>query len=137
MKSSPTKQLLSSILCGRLAMSQATYSNQFSTFRSRSGYPRPTLPIVVMDSGLIAEAVVERALRDPLPRLKKKFPFRFNLICPVQSHFQKYSPSRLPQIKSISATVPPHRGAYRDRHGRGAGCGGRGSAQTYELARGR
>ena len=26
-------------------------------------------------------------------------------------------------------TVPPHRGAYRDRHGRGEGCGGRGSVR--------
>jgi hypothetical protein len=46
---------------------------------------------------------------------------------PVQPHLQKYSCSRLPQIKSISITVSSHTGAYRDRHGRGAGCGGRGS----------
>jgi hypothetical protein len=52
-------------------MSQATYSNQFSTSRSRSGYPRPTLPVVVMDSGLIAEAVIGCALRDPLARSGK------------------------------------------------------------------
>src|ERR1700687_2810652 len=50
---------------------------------------------------------------------------RFNLICPVQSHLQKYFRSRLTQITSISAAVSSHRGAYRDRHGRGAGCGGR------------
>jgi len=46
---------------------------------------------------------------------------------PVQPHFQKYFRSRLTQIKSISSAVPSPRGAYRDRHGRGAGCGGRGS----------
>ena len=40
---------------------------------------------------------------------------------------QKYFCSRLTQIKSITRAVPPHRGADRDRHGRGAGCGGRGS----------
>src|ERR1700716_4092323 len=45
---------------------------------------------------------------------------------PVQPHLQKYFVSRLTQIKSISLAVSPHRGAYRDRHGRGAGCGGRG-----------
>jgi hypothetical protein len=45
----------------------------------------------------------------------------------VQSHLQKYLRSRLTQIKSISLTVSSLTGAYRDRHGRGAGCGGRGS----------
>jgi hypothetical protein len=50
---------------------------------------------------------------------------RINLICPVQSLLQKDSASRPTQIKSISLTVPSHRGATRDRHGRGAGCGGR------------
>jgi hypothetical protein len=52
---------------------------------------------------------------------------RINLILPVQSHFQKYFRSRLTQIKSISLAVLSSRGAYRDRHGRGVGCGGRGS----------
>jgi len=33
---------------------------------------------------------------------------------------------RLTQISRISPAVPSHRGAARDRHGRGAGCGGRG-----------
>jgi hypothetical protein len=49
-----------------------------------------------------------------------------NLICPVQFDSKKYSGSRATQINSISIAVPPHRGAARDRHGRGAGCGGRG-----------
>jgi hypothetical protein len=40
---------------------------------------------------------------------------------------QKYSASPFAQIKSRTRAVSPHRGAYRDRHGRGAGCGGRGS----------
>src|SRR4030081_2986163 len=43
----------------------------------------------------------------------------------VQPPLQKYFCSRLTQINTISITVPPPRGAYRDRHGRGAGCGGR------------
>src|SRR5258705_11964321 len=33
----------------------------------------------------------------------------------------------LTQIKARTLTIAPHRGAYRDRHGRGEGCGGRGS----------
>jgi hypothetical protein len=45
----------------------------------------------------------------------------------VQSYFQKYFPSPLTQISSLIRAVLPHTGAYRDRHGRGAGCGGRGS----------
>src|SRR6202171_1613087 len=44
----------------------------------------------------------------------------------VNVHLQKYFRSRLTQITSISAAVPSPRGAARDRHGRGAGCGGRG-----------
>jgi hypothetical protein len=50
---------------------------------------------------------------------------QFNLIWVVQCFSQKYSGSLLTQITSISATVSPHRGAYRDRHGREAGCDGR------------
>ena len=34
---------------------------------------------------------------------------------------------RLVETALLIPTVPPHRGAYRDRHGRGEGCGGRGS----------
>src|ERR1700681_83906 len=32
----------------------------------------------------------------------------FNVICPVQSHLQKYFRSRLTQITSISAAIPSH-----------------------------
>jgi hypothetical protein len=46
----------------------------------------------------------------------------------VQSQLQKYIPSRLPQIKFRTRAVSSHRGAARDRHGRGAGCDGRGCA---------
>jgi len=59
-----------------------------------------------------------------------------NVICPVQSRLQKYSRSLFTQITSISAPVPPHRGAYRDRHGRGAGCGGRGSVGRAKWSQG-
>src|SRR5229473_7688373 len=77
------------------------------------------------------------ALRAPGMTTNEKFSFGFNLFLPVQPHFQKYSRSRLPQIKSISPAVPPHRGAYRDRHGRGAGCGGRGSVRRCQGTAGR
>jgi hypothetical protein len=53
--------------------------------------------------------------------------FARNLIPPVQPHFQKNSASCLTQIKSITRAVSSPAGAYRDRHGRGMGCGGRGS----------
>src|ERR1700730_5379377 len=45
---------------------------------------------------------------------------RINLICPVQSHLQKYFCFCLTQITSISPAIPSHRGAFRDRHGRRA-----------------
>jgi hypothetical protein len=45
---------------------------------------------------------------------------RINLICPVQPHCQKYSPSPLTQITSISPAVPPHmRGVSRSSRTRG------------------
>ena len=45
---------------------------------------------------------------------------RINLICPVQSHLQKFSASPLTQIKSISLAVPPHlRGVSRSSRTRG------------------
>ena len=50
---------------------------------------------------------------------------QFNLIWVVQCILQKYFHSLLTQITSTSTTVSPHRGAYRDRHGREAGCDGR------------
>ena len=45
----------------------------------------------------------------------------------VQPPLQKDFRFRPPQITSRTFRIPPHRGAYRDRHGRGEGCGGRGS----------
>src|SRR5882672_1866336 len=45
----------------------------------------------------------------------------------VQPRSENISLSRLVETALRIPTVPPHRGAYRDRHGRGEGCGGRGS----------
>jgi hypothetical protein len=79
------------------------------------------------------------------PAMTEKWPLRQNrkllndlkLIWVVQSHLQKYTASRLPQITSISPAVSSHRGAARDRHGRGAGCGGRGGAIDEQRLGGR
>jgi hypothetical protein len=70
-------------------------------------------------------------------RAKKKISFGINVILAVQSYLEKYSASRLTQITSISAPVPPHGGAYHDRHGRGVGCGGRGSIFARDGIAGR
>src|SRR6267154_4957194 len=45
----------------------------------------------------------------------------------VESPLQKYFTSPVGQIISTNSRCLTHRGAYRDRHGRGMGCGGRGS----------
>jgi hypothetical protein len=47
----------------------------------------------------------------------------------VQPSSQKFFRSLLTQITCICFAVPSHRGAVRDRHGRGAGCGGRGMSK--------
>src|ERR1700687_338724 len=59
-------------------------------------------------------------------RLEGKNASTFKLIWVVQSWFKKYSASRLTQIRFRSFAVSSPTGAYRDRHGRGAGWGGRG-----------
>ena len=46
-------------------------------------------------------------------------------ICEVQYFGEKHIGSHRTQIKSITRAVSSHRGAARDRHERGAGCGGR------------
>ena len=43
----------------------------------------------------------------------------------VQPLREKYSAFAVGQIISTNSPVSSHRGAARDRHGRGAGCGGR------------
>jgi hypothetical protein len=51
---------------------------------------------------------------------------RINLMLAVQSCRQEYFDSLQTQITSISIAFRPDGGAFRDRHGRGAECGGRG-----------
>src|SRR5258708_32834642 len=69
--------------------------------------------------------------------IEEKFSFGIKLICPVQSSLQKEICSRLPQNTFRTAPSRPTRGAYRDRHGRGMGCGGRGSAIDEQRLSGR
>ena len=59
---------------------------------------------------------------------------RIKLIWVVQSCQKKYSTFRLPQISGIGPSSCSE-GATRDRHGRGAGCGGRGSADNERRLR--
>ena len=52
---------------------------------------------------------------------------QFNLICPVQSRRQNFLLCLSGKSSLQAGASNPERGAYRDRHGRGMGCGGRGS----------
>ena len=47
----------------------------------------------------------------------------------VQPPLQKYFRFLLTQITCVSFAILSHRGAARDRYGRGAGCGGRGMSK--------
>jgi hypothetical protein len=68
------------------------------------------------------------------PQLNKRGPM---LICPTgwpviwlsSPVLQNFSLRRLVETALLIRPVPPHRGAYHDRHGRGVGCGGRGSVR--------
>jgi hypothetical protein len=46
---------------------------------------------------------------------------------PVVPMCRRHDRCPRPQIKTISFAIPPHRGAYHDRHLRGTGCDGRDS----------
>ena len=66
-------------------------------------------------------------------RLNRKLSWPIKLIWPVQPCLKKYSDFPKTQITFITIPILSHRGAARDRHGRGTGCGGRG----WRLRRGR
>jgi hypothetical protein len=53
---------------------------------------------------------------------------RFGVVAAVYPHSKKYFRFLPAQITGISASSRPTGGAYRDRHGRGMRCGGRGCA---------
>jgi hypothetical protein len=54
-------------------------------------------------------------------RQKRNFPSNLNVIWVVQTCREKYIASGIPQISCFIRPVPFLRGAYRDRHERGAG----------------
>jgi hypothetical protein len=56
---------------------------------------------------------------------------------PVQPLLQKYSCSFLTQITGLFLAIPSQTRAARDRHERGAGCGGRGCAIDEQRSSGR
>jgi hypothetical protein len=55
----------------------------------------------------------------------------------VQPSLQKYSASPFGRNSFIDSSVPLLRGAFRDRHKRGAGCDGREGAIDEQRQRGR
>jgi hypothetical protein len=70
------------------------------------------------------------------PRVNFNLPSDFKMIWVVQSLSQKYFAFAVGQISATSSPRPfPARGAYRDRHGRGMGCGGRGSVGAQFVHR--
>ena len=70
-------------------------------------------------------------------RTQTNFVSRNKLICPVQSLAQKYPASRSTRNTFKSAPSRPDRGAFRDRHERGTGCGGRGGVGAQFVIAGR
>ena len=68
-----------------------------------------------------------RGVKPTAPDVREKLDLlrRFNLICPVQSPRKKFPALPASQITGLSLAVTSPGGAYRDRHGRGMGCGGR------------
>jgi hypothetical protein len=81
-----------------------------------------------MTAALLASLVGAVAASSKAVRAQGDFLNEINLMLAVQSPLQKYFASPVGQIISTNSRHPvPHRGAYRDRHERGMGCGGRGS----------
>jgi hypothetical protein len=85
---------------------------------------RPAFPLKIFD---------EKALR-----AKTDFLNAFNVIWPVQSPSSKiFGFAATPNQIYIRRRPAPLRGAFRERHGRGAGCGGRDGALDGRCQRGR
>ena len=85
--------------------------------RTEAGFANGNPPVRCMSRR--QQAARER-IRDPTGKSPRQF------IDPsVQPPLQKYSDFPKTQITCITFPVLSHRGAARDRHGRGTGCGGR------------
>ena len=92
----------------------------------------------VKSAGVATRRAARNAFSDLGPRATLraggKLLSTVNAICPVQPSFKKYSAFSVGQISSTSSPCPfPARGAYRDRHERGMGCGGRGSVAARKC----
>jgi hypothetical protein len=66
-------------------------------------------------------------------REKSKFASRINADSTVQPFGEKYFPLPIGQIIFITPRHPAPEGAFRGRHGRGAGCDGRGSTERRTV----
>ena len=69
-----------------------------------------------------------------LNRIKSDLPDGLFCKSAVQPLWQKYFAWSFGRNRNRANHLVPHRGAYRDRHGRGAGCGGRGRRQRRGRA---
>src|SRR5882757_1462272 len=69
-----------------------------------------------------------RGARQQATQQKPKSPFGN-----ISSRFPKFHLTRTP-TQRFNTAVPPDRGAYRDRHERAVGCGGRGGARDERAA---
>ena len=77
----------------------------------------------------------------PAPDYASLHPGYSGVICPMgyfvsSARVKNISLPRLVETPLWIPTVSSHRGAYRDRHGRGAGCGGRGSVLRATRSQG-
>jgi hypothetical protein len=84
----------------------------------------------VPDGQISSNSARDRCFRRPqIPqnhvRAKTNFASRFNVIWPVQSPRKKYFASVFQKSVSCFSPSRPDRGAFRDRHERWVGCGGR------------
>src|SRR6266705_1973125 len=92
---------------------------------------RARLPLVTAPHVLVAMSRHPR-IADGDQLLTRAGPLRAN--SPSGKSVSSPNPKNISLLRLVETalwipTVPPHRGAYRDRHGRGEGCGGRGSVR--------
>jgi hypothetical protein len=88
-----------------------------------SGHPHRSSPIYEYAPWKALFSAASGVQRNPAPgalRVKPNLLSQFNLICPVQSHLEKYFASPLTQISNTSPPVPSHRrGGSRSSRTRG------------------
>ena len=125
-----------SLRCGIWSLSghgghRPSRSNRVRSIES-APWPSTRSAGYVKSVGIATQRAAQNAFADLGPRTTLraggKLLSTVNAICPVQPSFKKYFAFAVGQISSTSSPRPfPARGAYRDRHERGMGCGGRDS----------